>query len=73
MNKKILILGGGAVRPCMAYDYARNAFNVTAVERKSAQRDGCLPVKSEWGFADVGMGRKIRTRMLFGGQNLLFD
>ncbi len=48
MAKKVLIIGGGVAGLCVAYYCVRRGFEVTVVERKSAQRDGCS-------FGNAGM------------------
>jgi len=48
MSKRVVIIGSGVIGLCTAYYCARRGFNVTVVERKSAQRDGCS-------FGNAGM------------------
>src|SRR6187402_2793550 len=48
MSKRVVIIGSGVIGLCTAYYCARRGFNVTVVERKPAQRDGCS-------FGNAGM------------------
>src|SRR5215510_12138104 len=48
MAKRVLIIGGGVIGLCTAYYCARRGFEVTVIERKAAQRDGCS-------FGNAGM------------------
>ena len=48
MSKRVLIIGGGVIGLCAAYYCARRGFQVTVVERKPAERDGCS-------FGNAGM------------------
>ena len=48
MSKHVLIIGGGVIGLCTAYYCARRGFQVTVVERKPAERDGCS-------FGNAGM------------------
>ncbi|MDE3068417.1 MAG: FAD-dependent oxidoreductase [Verrucomicrobiota bacterium] len=48
MSKRVLIIGGGVIGLCSAYYCARRGFDVTVLERQSAQRDGCS-------FGNAGM------------------
>jgi D-amino-acid dehydrogenase len=48
MNKRVGIIGAGVIGLSTAYYCARRGFQVTVVERKSAQRDGCS-------FGNAGM------------------
>jgi len=48
MSKRVLIIGGGVIGLCTAYYCARRGFQVTVVERKPAERDGCS-------FGNAGM------------------
>jgi len=48
MSKRVVIIGSGVIGLCTAYYCARRGFNVTVVERKAANRDGCS-------FGNAGM------------------
>src|SRR5262249_57074118 len=48
MSKRVLIIGGGVIGLCTAYYSARRGFEVTVIERKAEQRDGCS-------FGNAGM------------------
>jgi D-amino-acid dehydrogenase len=48
MNKRVVIIGSGVIGLCTAYYCARRGFDVTVVERNTAQRDGCS-------FGNAGM------------------
>ncbi len=41
MSKRIVIVGAGVIGLCTAYYCARRGFEVTVLERRAAQRDGC--------------------------------
>ncbi len=47
-SRHILILGGGVIGLCTAYQCARRGFAVTVVDRNPARRDGCS-------FGNAGM------------------
>lgn len=48
MSKRVVIIGAGVIGLSTAYYCARRGFDVTVVERKAAQRDGCS-------FGNAGM------------------
>ncbi|HEX5219222.1 MAG TPA: FAD-dependent oxidoreductase [Verrucomicrobiae bacterium] len=48
MSKRVVIIGAGVIGLSTAYYCARRGFDVTIVERKPAQRDGCS-------FGNAGM------------------
>ena len=48
MNRRVLIIGGGVIGLATAYYCTRRGWDVTLVERRSAQRDGCS-------FGNAGM------------------
>ena len=48
MSKQVVIIGSGVIGLCTAYYCAQRGFNVTVVDRKPAQRDGCS-------FGNAGM------------------
>src|SRR5215831_11637083 len=48
MSKHVLIIGGGVIGLCTAYYCARRGLQVTVLERKPAERDGCS-------FGNAGM------------------
>ena len=48
MSRRVVIIGGGVIGLCTAYYCARRGFEVTVIERNSAQRDGCS-------FGNAGM------------------
>lgn len=48
MSKRIVIIGSGVIGLSTAYYCAQRGFNVTVVDRKPAQRDGCS-------FGNAGM------------------
>lgn len=41
MSRSVAIVGGGVIGLCTAYYCARRGLDVTVIEAKSAQRDGC--------------------------------
>ena len=48
MSKRVLIIGGGVIGLCTAYYCARRGLEVTVIERKAEERDGCS-------FGNAGM------------------